>query len=74
MNVTNPTFKFIIAVSLHLVYSLFSSVSLFFSLSFFCMDKVEVVIEVSGIFRVLKKPGGRKNMYSVFDGVFFVPM
>ena len=38
------------------------------------MDKVEVVREVSGIVRVVKKPGGGENMLSVFDGFFPVPM
>ena len=53
MNVKKPPFILIIAVSLHLEYSSSSRVRLFFSLSFFCTEKVEVVREVRGIFRVL---------------------
>ena len=43
---------------------------LFFSLYFLCSNKVEVVRELSGSVRVLEKPGGKKNMYSVFDDFF----
>ena len=68
MKVTKPPFILMIAVLLHLTYSSSSRVRLFLSLYFFCMDKVEVAIKVSGNVRVLKKPGGRKNMHSVFEG------
>ena len=68
VKVTKPPFTSIIAVSLHLEYSSSSCVRLFLSLYFFCTDKVEVVRELSGIVRVFKKPGGRKNTHSVFDG------
>ena len=44
-NVKNPPFTLIIAVSLHLEYYLSSRVRLFLSISFFCMDKVEVLRE-----------------------------
>ena len=74
MNVTNPPFTLIIAVSLHLAYYSYSHVCLFLSLSLFCTDKVEVVREVSGIVRVLKKPGGGENTHSVFDVFFPDPM
>ena len=67
MKVTNPPFTLMIAGSLHLIYSSFSCVRLFFSLSFFCRDKVEVVREVSGSVRVLKKPGGGENTHSVLE-------
>ena len=63
----NPPFPLMITVSLNLVYSSYSRVHLFLSLSFFCTDKVEVVIEVSGIFRMLKKPGGGENTHSVLE-------
>ena len=56
-----------IAVSLHLTYSLSSRVHLFFSIYFFFRDDVEVAIEVSGSVCVLKKPGGGKNKHSVFE-------
>ena len=58
----NPPFTLMISVSLHLTYSLSLRVRLFFSLSFLCMYKVEVVREVSGSVRV--------NMHSVSE-VFF---
>ena len=74
MNVTNPPFTLMIAVSLHLEYYLSSRVRLFFSLYLFCTDKVEVVREVSGIVLVLKKPGGGENTHSVFDVFFPVTM
>ena len=51
-----------IDVSLHLKCSSSSRVRIFFSLYLFCMYKVEVVIEVSGSFCVLNKPGGGGNM------------
>ena len=73
VKVTNPPFTLMIAGSLHLIYSSFSCVRLFFSLSFFCRDKVEVVREVSGSVRVLKKPGGGENTHSVLE-VFNVLM
>ena len=63
-----------ISVSLQLTYSPSSRVRLCFSFSFFCGYKVEVVREVSGSVRVLKKPGGGVNTHSVFEGVFFVPI
>ena len=56
MKVTNPPFTLMIAVSLYVIYSSFSRVRLFFSLSLFCRDKVEVAREMSGSVRVLKKP------------------
>ena len=74
MNVTNPPFTLIIAFSLHLAYSLSSLVRLFLSLYSLCTDKVEVVIGVSGIVDVLKKPGGGENTHSVFDVFFPVPV
>ena len=51
MKVTNPPFTLMVAVSLYLKYSLSSRVRLFFSLSFFCMDRVDVVREVRGSVR-----------------------
>ena len=74
MNVKNPPFTLIIAVSLHLEYSSSSRVSLFFSLYLFYTEKVDVVRDVRGVVCVLKKPGGRKNTHSVFDGFPPVPM
>ena len=70
MNVTNPPFTLMIFVSLQLAYSSSSRVRLFFLLSLFCTDKVEVVREVSGIVRVSKKPGAGENTHSVFEGFF----
>ena len=60
MKVTNPPFTLMIAVSQHLSNTSSSRVRLFVSLYLFCMDKVEVVRELSGSVRVLKKPGGGK--------------
>ena len=59
-----------IAVSLHLVYSLPSRVRLFLSLYFFCRAKLEVVGEVSGSVCVLNKPRGGVNTHSLFEGFF----
>ena len=59
-----------IDVSLQLAYFSSLRVRLFFCLSFFCTEKVEVMREVSGIVSVLKKPGGRKNTHSIFVGFF----
>ena len=72
MKVINPPFTLMIAVSQHLSYTLSSNVRIFFSIYFFCRDKVEVLIGVSGSVRVLKKPGGGKNTHSFFNDVFSV--
>ena len=71
VKVKKPPFTLMIAVSLHLTYSSFSCVRLFFSLSFFFRYKVDVVIEVSVSVHVLKKLGGGKNTHSVVE-VFFL--
>ena len=63
----NPPFTLMIAVSLHLTYSLSSLVHLFLSLSFFYVDNVEVVREVIDSVCLLKKPGGGENTHSVFE-------
>ena len=38
------------------------------------MEYVEVVIEVGGSVRVLKKPGGGENTYLFFEVFFYLPM
>ena len=70
MKVTNPPFTLIIAISLHLTYSLSSRVRLFFSLYLLCMYKVEVVREVIDSVCVLKKPGGGENAHTLFEDFF----
>ena len=70
----NPPFTLMIAVSQHLSYNLYSRVRIFFSISFLCIDKVEVCREVSSSVCVLKKPGGGKNTHSVFVDFSFVPI
>ena len=71
---TNHPFTLMIAVSLHLIYSLSSRVRLFFSLYLFCSDKVGVVTELSDSVRLLNKPGGGENMNLVFEVFLSVPM
>ena len=59
-----------VAVSLHLLYSLSSQVRLFLSLSFFWRARVELLRSVIVSVCALKKPGGGNNTHSVFE-VFF---
>ena len=63
-----------ISISQHLSYTSFSRVRHFFSLYFFCRDKVKVLRELSGSVCLLKKPGGRKNTHTVFDNFPSVPI
>ena len=44
------------------------------SFYFFLKARLGLVGSVVGELRVLKKPGDGKNMYSVFEGFFPVPM
>ena len=73
VKVKNNPFTLMNSISLHFIYSLSSCLCLFFSSHFFCKDKVEVVIEMSGSICVLKKPEGGENTHSVLE-VFSVPM
>ena len=70
---TTP-FNLTIAVSLHLVYSLFQHVRLCLSLSFTWSARVQLLGSVSSKVRMLKNPGDGKKMHSVFEGFFPVSM
>ena len=63
VKVTNPPFTLMIDVSLHLVYSSYSRVCLFFSLYFLWRARVELLRSVIRNVCALKKPGGGKNTH-----------